>query len=246
MSEFNCSTCRQKFNTFMWCDSCQKQEFENNFKNWTSENDEIDSFIQQTQLKAIDFDQFIQWMPFEGFDILGKVGQGGFATVYEAIWCDGPIWNWNVKSRKWERNDSCRVALKVLEDSKGSTEFLKEISAYVECAALSVLKQTILRCYGISQDPETQDFIMVLEYMPYGNIHLLEAKCDWSTRITILKDILHDVKDEKLFKFGHEYELHPGAVYISRDLSIYAQYLSQDEVVEIEWSKGKKLEVYER
>ncbi|CAG8435860.1 674_t:CDS:2 [Funneliformis caledonium] len=186
MSEFNCSTCRQKFNTFMWCDSCQKQEFENNFKNWTSENDEIDSFIQQTQLKAIDFDQFIQWMPFEGFDILGKVGQGGFATVYEAIWCDGPIWNWNVKSRKWERNDSCRVALKVLEDSKAHELFL---------------------------------------FDNYGEL---------------------DVKDEKLFKFGHEYELHPGAVYISRDLSIYAQYLSQDEVVEIEWSKGKKLEVYER
>ncbi|CAI2177182.1 16755_t:CDS:1 [Funneliformis geosporum] len=50
--------------------------------------------------------------------------------------------------------------------------------------------------------------------------------------------------DEKLFESG--YEIHSGAVYTSRDLSVYAQYLSQDEGVEIEWSKGKKLEVYER
>ncbi|RIA89286.1 kinase-like domain-containing protein [Glomus cerebriforme] len=179
----------------MWCNSCQIQEVENNFKNWTGENEEIGYFIQQTQLKAKDFDQFIQWMPYEGFDHIKKIGQGGFAKVYEAIWCDGPIWNWNSKSKKWESNDSCKVALKVLEGSKDSTKFLEEISAYVECAALSVQKQTILRCYGISQDPETQDYIMVLEYMPNGNIRrFLEQnsmKCDWPMRISILKDILH-------------------------------------------------------
>ncbi|GBB98038.1 hypothetical protein RclHR1_03120023 [Rhizophagus clarus] len=179
----------------MWCDSCQIQEFENNFKNWTGENEEIDSFIQQTQLKAKDFDQFIQWMPYEGFDSIKKIGQGGFSTVYEAIWRDGPIWNWNLKSKKWERNDSCKVALKVLEGSRDSTRFLEEVSAYVECSALSVYKQTILRCYGISQDPETQDYILVLEYMPNGNIRRFlkqnSAKCDWSMRISILKDILH-------------------------------------------------------
>uniref|UniRef100_U9T8E1 Protein kinase domain-containing protein n=1 Tax=Rhizophagus irregularis (strain DAOM 181602 / DAOM 197198 / MUCL 43194) TaxID=747089 RepID=U9T8E1_RHIID len=127
MDFFNCSICGQKFDSFMWCDSCQIQEFENNFKNWTGENEEIDYFIQQTQLKAKDFDQFIQWMPYEGFDIIKKIGQGGFSKVYEANWRDGPIWNWNSKSKKWDRNDSCKVALKVLEGSKDSTKFLEEV-----------------------------------------------------------------------------------------------------------------------
>ncbi|CAB4443050.1 unnamed protein product [Rhizophagus irregularis] len=146
-------------------------------------------------------------MPYEGFDIIKKIGQGGFSKVYEAIWRDGPIWNWNSKSKKWDRNDSCKVALKVLEGSKDSTKFLEEVSAYVECAALSVHKQTIL---------------------PY-DLFLFDNYGELS------------VKNDEIFE--SKYEIHPGAIYTSRELSIYTQSLSQDDDEMIEWNTEKRLEV---
>jgi serine/threonine protein kinase len=43
--------------------------------------------------------------------------------------------------------------------------------------------------------------------------------------------------------FESKYEIHPGAIYKSRDLSLYTQYLSRDDEVEIEWSTEKRLEL---
>src|SRR5690349_17261192 len=35
-----------------WCQSCNAKHFQQNFKNWTSGNHDIDEFIQNSQLKA--------------------------------------------------------------------------------------------------------------------------------------------------------------------------------------------------
>jgi len=33
-----------------WCQSCNSKHFQQNFKNWTSGNNEVDEFIQKAQL----------------------------------------------------------------------------------------------------------------------------------------------------------------------------------------------------
>ena len=46
-----CNECKQPKTTRRWCRICN---FQRNFKNWTSGNNDVDKFIQKTQLKSID------------------------------------------------------------------------------------------------------------------------------------------------------------------------------------------------
>src|SRR5947207_3299070 len=45
-----CKECKQLKNAYDWC-QCN---FQRNFKNWTSGNNDVDKFIQKAQLKAED------------------------------------------------------------------------------------------------------------------------------------------------------------------------------------------------
>ncbi|CAG8531582.1 13378_t:CDS:2 [Rhizophagus irregularis] len=49
------------------------------------------------------------------------------------------------------------------------------------------------------------------------------------------------VKNDEIFE--SKYEIHPGAIYTSRELSIYTQSLSQGDDEMIEWNTEKRLEV---
>ena len=46
-----CNECKQPKTSYDWCRICN---FQRNFKNWTSGNNDVDKFIQKTQLKSID------------------------------------------------------------------------------------------------------------------------------------------------------------------------------------------------
>ncbi|GBC37550.2 kinase-like domain-containing protein [Rhizophagus irregularis DAOM 181602=DAOM 197198] len=86
-------------------------------------------------------------------------GKGGFADVYSAIWMDGPLHY----EDEYLRNRQKEVALKCLHNSKNiSDEFLNEIKAY----SIKEYNKTenILSVYGITQNPDTKDYIMVLDY----------------------------------------------------------------------------------
>src|SRR5213082_1971754 len=63
-----------------------------NFTNWTSRNEKIDNFIQEMQLKIDKWNDLVfEWIPYNRFSDIKKTGSGGFATVYSAIWKDGPL-----------------------------------------------------------------------------------------------------------------------------------------------------------
>ena len=47
-----CEECNQPNTDYKWCNSCNAKRFQQNFQNWTSGNDDIDKFIQLTQLSA--------------------------------------------------------------------------------------------------------------------------------------------------------------------------------------------------
>jgi len=57
------------------CDEiCNSIYFQRNFKNWTSGNNEIDKFIQDSQLLAHDYEisKALEWIPY---DRLNKIIQ---------------------------------------------------------------------------------------------------------------------------------------------------------------------------
>src|SRR5581483_11568237 len=94
-----CKECKQPKNNIYWC----RCNFQRNFKNWTSENDEIDKFIQKAQLKANYKEKVLEWIEIDRFENIEYLAKGGFGTTYKAIWKDGPIERWNSENNQWKR-----------------------------------------------------------------------------------------------------------------------------------------------
>ena len=108
-----------------WCRPCQINKLKKNFANWTSGNEKIDDFIQEMQLKISEYDDVIvEWIPYNQFNNIKEIGKGGFATVYSAIWTDGPL----EYNKKYIRESDKKVALKCFYNSQNITnEFLNEV-----------------------------------------------------------------------------------------------------------------------
>ncbi|KLL03221.1 MAG: hypothetical protein MRECE_23c007 [Mycoplasmataceae bacterium CE_OT135] len=87
-------------------------------------------------------------IPYNDFTNIKHLADGGFSKVYKAEW-----------HGKW-------VALKSLSHSRDiKVDFLQEISYHKLINSNSVVK-----CHGISQDPQTKDYIMVMDYIKDGDL----------------------------------------------------------------------------
>jgi hypothetical protein len=124
-----CGECNEPGTGEGWCQPCNAKRFKDNFKNWTSGNNDIDEFIQQSQLNAVHHKKCLEWIPFENFEDVTYITRGGFSKIYSAKWPDGYIESWDIENQKWERSNCAkRVALKSLDNSSCiSTEFLNEV-----------------------------------------------------------------------------------------------------------------------
>src|SRR5947209_63529 len=109
-----CNECKQPKTTYYsWCRICNAKRFQRNFKNWTSGNNDVDKFIQKTQLKAKKTWEILEWIEYDRFENIKYLAEGGFGTVHKAIWKDGLINDWDSKNNQWERYDGNNpVALK--------------------------------------------------------------------------------------------------------------------------------------
>ncbi|POG80186.1 kinase-like domain-containing protein [Rhizophagus irregularis DAOM 181602=DAOM 197198] len=151
-----CGECNEPGTGGYWCQPCNAKRFKENFKNWTSGNEDVDELIQHSQLNAIHHKTCLEWIPFEKFQSITYITRGGFGKIYSAKWPEGRIGYWDIEHRKWIRATNYEVALKSLDNSSEiSTDFLNE---------------DIVFCYGITQDPNTKDYMMVLNYCKYGNL----------------------------------------------------------------------------
>ena len=97
-----CPECNQP-NTFdNWCKECYSKKFQQNFGNWTSRNEHIDKFIQNAQLDARNKYELLEWIPYNRLRNIKLLAQGGFSTVYRAIWLDGLIVKWDYEKQDWD------------------------------------------------------------------------------------------------------------------------------------------------
>ena len=125
-----CKGCKQPNTSHDWCKPCNSKCFQQNFKNWTSGNSDVDKLIQESQLNAKIRDEKLEWIEYERFENIDYITKGGFGKVYKAIWKDGEIKCWYYETNQWIRiNDEYGlVALKSLNNSKDITsEFLNEV-----------------------------------------------------------------------------------------------------------------------
>ncbi len=102
--------------------------FQQNFDKWTSGNEFIDKFIQESQLSASLTSQILEWISYNRFKNIEYFDKGGFSTIYKAIWLDGPINYWSDDKKNWIRSNKEIVALKSLDKSSNlNEEFLNEV-----------------------------------------------------------------------------------------------------------------------
>ncbi|CAB5336761.1 unnamed protein product [Rhizophagus irregularis] len=119
----------------------------NDFADWTSGNEKIDDFIKKMQLKINEYgDMIFEWIPYNKFIDVKEIENSVFAT---AIWKDGPLYYSKIR-RNYKRESDEKILLKYLYNSQNINHaFLNEILYSIE------------ESYGVSQNPNTRDFVLV-------------------------------------------------------------------------------------
>ncbi|POG82761.1 kinase-like domain-containing protein [Rhizophagus irregularis DAOM 181602=DAOM 197198] len=159
-------------------------------------NEKIDDFIREIQSDIDDFNDIVfEWIPYNQFDEIKEMGKNGSITIYSAIWKDGPL-EYDADKKIYTNGDPNRViALKCLHDSQNITDkFLNEVKEY------SINKRSnILNVYGISQNPHTKDYIMVLDYAKDGNFIKWTNEnyeyFNWQDKLSALLNIINGLKE---------------------------------------------------
>ncbi|GBC40280.2 kinase-like domain-containing protein [Rhizophagus irregularis DAOM 181602=DAOM 197198] len=219
-----CEKCEVNTRSY-WCKACNAKRFQQNFKNWTSGNNDIDKFIQDTQLSATHWSEVLEWIPYNKFYDIEYIAKGGFGKVYRAKWIDGQIERWDNENQNWRRFDSNMfVALKSLNNSENVTlEFINEIKLHSKIGAYTM---NVIIAYGITQDPETKNYMMVLEYAENGSLRNYLNKnyseLDWENKLKNLLNIASGL--EKI----HENELTHRDLHIGNVLMNHSQTIITD------------------
>ncbi|POG60030.1 kinase-like domain-containing protein [Rhizophagus irregularis DAOM 181602=DAOM 197198] len=190
-----CKECKQPNTGYCVCWPCILQHFKQNFKNWTSGNHDVDEFIKKAQLKAKDPRHIIEWIEYDKFEDVEYLAKGGFGTTFKAVWKDGNILRWNYDNNQWKRNGETKVALKCLYNSQGITaDFLKEVESNI----LVYHSGWTVCCFGITKDPKTNNFMMVMQ-LKDGSLrqHLNNyfISLNWSQKLMILQSVANGLKD---------------------------------------------------
>lgn len=162
ISEFElCSGCNKPNTGFIWCQQCNAKRFQQDFPNWTSGNEYISKFIQETQLNAQKCEEILEWIPYNRLTNIEYLSEGGFSIIYKAIWLDGRIKYWNNYQQQWERQvdevqyykldtdhsekkfyklskmKGYEVVIKRLKNSsKINDKFLNEVNKFLSCTVL--------------------------------------------------------------------------------------------------------------
>ncbi|RHZ48172.1 hypothetical protein Glove_557g60 [Diversispora epigaea] len=117
------------------------------------------------QLKANEYTEIIEWIPFDRFENVKYLANGGFGKVYKAKWLDGCIRLYNHQEKRWIRLRQNNVCLKSFNTSTNKSAFLQEIKNQLEFRDKSAIQ-----IYGITKNPSKNEYMMVMKYASEGSL----------------------------------------------------------------------------
>ncbi|EXX53191.1 Pkh1p [Rhizophagus irregularis DAOM 197198w] len=228
ISQKNCSYCNKPFTEELWCKECDPFRM---IEGWTSENNDIDKFIRDTiydsRMSSFYNFKIIEWVPFDRFEDVKQIGEGGFAKVYSATWIDGKTEYNRQDDGSWKKQESrsMEVALKRLNGSQNmSAEYLNELK--IHWKFIDNTDGLSLRFYGITKDPETEEFMMILDVAQYGNLRSFLSsnfnKILWKDKINYLFWIISNLDDLHGLGYSHK-DFHSGNIL---RFDLYTTYIS--------------------
>ncbi|GBC19931.2 kinase-like domain-containing protein [Rhizophagus irregularis DAOM 181602=DAOM 197198] len=169
-----------------------------------SGNKVIDDFIIYTQTNNEQDNGKMIFVPYENFNNIEHIGEGGFSKIYKATWIDCKISDEGTLDYTL-LNKSKTVALKKLNDSKDITS--KELNELKMFYHYSLNGDNLIYdshsshvnvYYGITQDRITQDLIFIMPYYNSDLTHYIIKdffNIHWSFKLTILKNIIDGLAD---------------------------------------------------
>ncbi|CAG8483359.1 4180_t:CDS:10 [Acaulospora morrowiae] len=206
-----------------------------------SGNQDIDNFLRKfAERKKYPFLEFI---PYEEFSNVIKIGHGEFSQVYKATWNKGCLRNWNKKDGNFTRFPPSTVALKVLEESREmNSEFLKEQQFLNRTSMKAKYKKRFINVYGISQDPVSKNYIFVTIYANHGNLkkclQTYFSNITWLDKGKLLKNIVEALNLMEKANYIHR-NLHSG------NILMYSEFPLIDDLEFPMNEKSKKTPKYQ-
>ncbi|RHZ84180.1 hypothetical protein Glove_84g139 [Diversispora epigaea] len=187
------------------CFLCTKEHFIQEFETWSSGNANIDKIIQESQIN--DIRRKLHWIPYDNFQNIEHIADGGHGSVYSAKLENGMKREWNFIKKDWEYYlIGHKVALKEIKDSRCDMDFLKVVNQFEYSADY----------YGISKNPSTQNYVIVMELFD-ENLHnfLTNTFWDlsWKLKINILESIAWELRSFHTKYLAHR-NLHSGNILI--------------------------------
>ena len=123
-----CNKCETTRYSDKYCERCISLHLQSLFNTWTSGNEIIDNFIHKCQLLSSLPTQILEWIPFDQFEDVVKLTEGGFSTIYTATWTRGTIVDYDENKKEFIRFSPQNVVLKNLNNSNNlGKNFLNEV-----------------------------------------------------------------------------------------------------------------------
>ncbi|RHZ85801.1 hypothetical protein Glove_60g65 [Diversispora epigaea] len=184
---------------------------ENNFGNWTSGNNEIH--------KTTAPDRVIEWIEYDKFDDVEHLTEGGCTTIYTAIWNDGSYDKWDPERKILERFGQ-KIVLKKLNNSNNNNN--NNNTNVTLSFTLDKTSSFLANCYGLTKDPTTQDYMLVLNHYDNNLRQFLKGNYQSLTllqKYNIISDITNSSCEIHYHDITHR-DLHSGNfLYNSRNIT---------------------------
>ena len=112
-----CKKCKSTRYSNRFCENCISLHLQSLFNTWSYGNEIVDNFIQKCQMMSSLPTQIIEWIPYNQFEDVKKLTEGGFSTIYTATWTKGYMNDYDEKKKEFNYFGAQYVVLKCLNNS---------------------------------------------------------------------------------------------------------------------------------
>ncbi|CAG8616219.1 24623_t:CDS:2 [Gigaspora margarita] len=192
-----------------------REKFRDEIRNARKKSDFITICTQcKGKRSSLKYWKLVEWVPFENFKNVQFLKNGGFGSIYTATWTDGWVIDWDDDNKKFLRSGHSKIALKLLFKSNNLNLALHNVM-------LSTQGFFGIQCYGITRFPDSEEFMLILDYMEYGSLtdflECKEKKFTWKEIYFLLRQIFKELTDiKKGLRPPPIFGLHPDYEYIMK------------------------------
>ncbi|CAG8604435.1 823_t:CDS:2 [Cetraspora pellucida] len=215
-----CNICQSWTYSIKYCEFCLQDYLNVDFGNWTSGNDEIDIIIRKSQMCVSSPERIFKWIPYDDFEKITLKTKSGYASIYSAIWKNGLV-KWDSENLTLESVGPRYVVLKKLENSNQMDgRWLEKIISY---SCNDEYADVLVECYGITQEPGTLDYILVLNHLECNLYQFLiehDYSLTWKQKFDIIGDLAYKLGKLHTADSIHG-NLHLGNILLARQIGTF-------------------------